>query len=178
MKQIKTKEDYAKLFKGLLDLAGVSEKEFQAYLLGLMKYPKPGDFQLKNKTFQSFPQWGAEWGIYFTPNLYINIDAMNNWKKNLTAEEVKLWAKMFNYQIPTQSELEAVVPVVSEVNSSLCKVGMRQHILPQDLVQKCWSVEALQTARKDETRRLIVVEYQENLPEILPFLAKLKPQFE
>ncbi len=178
MKKLNSKANYAQLFKGLLDLAGVSEKELQTYLLGFMKYPKAGDYQLKNKTFQSEPKWGEEWGIYFTPNQYINIDAMNNWKKNLTADEVKLWAKMFNYRIPTQLELEAIVPVVSSVNTSLCKVGMRQHILPQDLVQKCWSVEALQTARKDETRRLIVVEYQENLPEILPFLAQLKPQFE
>ena len=98
--------------------------------------------------------------------------------EDLTAEEVRVWAKMNGYRIPSEAELKLIVPVVSAVNSSLCAVNMHKHLLPQDLLKRCWSAEALKTARKDETRRLIVVEDQENLPEVLLFLAKLKPMFE
>lgn len=178
MKQLKTNSDYAELFKGLMDLAGVNPHEFELFQKGMRNYPRPGDYQLKNKEFQTEPRWGEEWGIYFTPNKYINIDAMNGWKKDLTAEEVRVWAKMNGYRIPSEAELKLIVPVVSAVNSSLCAVNMHKHLFPQDLLKRCWSAEALKTARKDETRRLIVVEDQENLPEVLLFLAKLKPMFE
>ena len=156
MKQLKTNSDYAELFKGLMDLAGVNPHEFELFQKGMRNYPRPGDYQLKNKEFQTEPRWGEEWGIYFTPNKYINIDAMNGWKKDLTAEEVRVWAKMNGYRIPSEAELKLIVPVVSAVNSSLCAVNMHKHLLPQDLLKRCWSAEALKTARKDETRRLIV----------------------
>lgn len=81
MKQLKTNSDYAELFKGLMDLAGVNPHEFELFQKGMRNYPRPGDYQLKNKEFQTEPRWGEEWGIYFTPNKYINIDAMNGWKK-------------------------------------------------------------------------------------------------
>ena len=107
MKQLKTNSDYAELFKGLMDLAGVNPHEFELFQKGMRNYPRPGDYQLKNKEFQTEPRWGEEWGIYFTPNKYINIDAMNGWKKDLTAEEVRVWAKMNGYRIPSEAELKA-----------------------------------------------------------------------
>ena len=146
MKQLKTNSDYAELFKGLMDLAGVNPHEFELFQKGMRNYPRPGDYQLKNKEFQTEPRWGEEWGIYFTPNKYINIDAMNGWKKDLTAEEVRVWAKMNGYRIPSEAELKLIVPVVSAVNSSLCAVNMHKHLLPQDLLKRCWSAEALKTS--------------------------------
>lgn len=137
MKQLKTNSDYAELFKGLMDLAGVNPHEFELFQKGMRNYPRPGDYQLKNKEFQTEPRWGEEWGIYFTPNKYINIDAMNGWKKDLTAEEVRVWAKMNGYRIPSEAELKLIVPVVSAVNSSLCAVNMHKHLLPQDLLKRC-----------------------------------------
>lgn len=177
MKELKSNKDFEMLFNGLLKAADVTAAELNQYLNGELDFPKAGFFQLKDKTFQPEPKWNEEWGIYFTPNLYINIDAMNDVKKPLTSEQAKVWAEMKEYRIPTDAELKLIAAEVAAVNSSLCDVNMHPHLLSQDVLQTCWSQESLKAAKKDEKRRLIVVEYQENLPDILPFLAKLKPQF-
>ena len=123
MKQLKTNSDYAELFKGLMDLAGVNPHEFELFQKGMRNYPRPGDYQLKNKEFQTEPRWGEEWGIYFTPNKYINIDAMNGWKKDLTAEEVRVWAKMNGKKCPFQQRRRRT----AGPGLCLCRPGGTEH---------------------------------------------------
>lgn len=177
MKELKTKKDFETLFNSLLKAADVTAAELNQYLNGELDYPKAGFFQLKDKTFQSQTAYNKEWGIYFTPNLYVNIDAMNDLKKPLTAEQARVMAEVKEYRIPTEAELKLLAIETAAVNSSLCEVNMHSHLLPQDCPKTCWSQEALKGAYKDEKRCFIVIEYQENLPDVLPFLAKLKPQF-
>lgn len=178
MKTLKTNADYAALFNDLLKAAEVSSHELNHYLSGNYNYPKPGFYQLKDKSFQAENKYGQEAGVYIAANYYIDLDALNGWKKDLTAAQTLVWAEMEGYQIPSAEELKLIEPVLKEVNEALSRTGMAKHILPDNYLNRCWSQEALEQAKgTTRKRRLIVIKEQENLPEILPFLAKIKSQF-
>ena len=178
MKTLKTEADYAALFNDLLKAAGVSSNELNQYLCGNYNYPKPGYYQLKDKTFQAANKYGQEAGVYIDANHYIDLDALNGWKKNLTAEQTLVWIEMEGYPIPSEEELKLAAPVLKAVNEALSLTGMAQHILPNDYLDCCWSLESIEKAKGTAIkRRLIVIKEQENLPEIIPFLAKIKPHF-
>lgn len=175
--ELKTVSDYKSLFNALRDLAGVSEEAFNQYLAG--KYPHPGNYFLKDGSYSKTVRYNCEAGIYFTPNLYVDLVALSNWKKNLNATHTAAWCEMNDYRIPALEELQLLQPQIGTVNTALCDVNMRSHMLTADFINECWYQENLEEYKDSpETKRLLVIRKKDNLAEVIPFLAKLSPMFQ
>lgn len=177
MKTLKTANDYKSLFREILDLTGVSEKMLKQFQN--KAYPQPGDFLLKNGEYAKSTVYDQEAGIYFAPNLYLDLVGLNDIPKDkLIALHAEGWCGAKKILIPTLDELAALQTQVSAVNSSLCDVGMRKFLLPSNLVDQYWYQEILHNPQeKDKTRKVIPIGYKENVPNAVAFMAKLQPLF-
>ncbi len=177
MKKLQNANDYKSLFAEFLAVAGVDEKMLKKYQNG--DYPKPGNYLLKNGSTSSHTVFDEEAGIYFTPNLYLNLIAFSKTpNKKFVARDVEGWCNIQEVQLPTLEELTALQQQVKAVNSSLCDAGMGDFLLQADLVSQCWYQEILQNPQKaKETRRIIPIGCKENVSAAVAFMAKLQPMF-
>lgn len=177
MKILKNASDYKSLFNEFLALTGVSEKMLKQY--ENKDYPQPGNFLLKNGSYSKGVVYNEEAGIYFAPNLYLDLVALNEaTEEKLIALHAEGWCGVKKIIIPTLNELTALQTQVSAVNSSLCDVGMRKFLLPSDLINQFWYQEILHKPQEAEKkRRIIPIGFKENVPEAVAFMAKIKPMF-
>ncbi len=178
MKKLQNANDYKSLFAEFLAVAGVDEKMLKKYLN--KEYPQPGDFLLKDGSYQNGTKYNEEAGIYFSPNLYLNLIAFSKTpNKKFVARDVEGWCNIQEVQLPTLEELTTLQQQVKAVNSSLCDAGMGDFLLQADLISQCWYQEILHNPQKaKETRRIIPIGCKENVPNAVAFMAKLQPLFQ
>ncbi len=147
----------------------------QNYLDG--NCPQPGNYLLKDGSCSVKPVYDQESGIYFTPNHYIDLVALSNCPKRLSAAEAKLWCKMNDYTLPSAKDLERIAPVLKAINGALCDVDMTELLLPADYLQEFWDADSVRQSQDNDEKRLLILGYKANVPEIVIFMGELKKFF-
>ena len=145
----------------MLKIMGISRYDFGSY----KQKEKPihaGDYLLKDGTHSEHTVYDQELGIYINMNQYLELDMP---QQDLSMEQVSIYLKMKQKNLPDYFDLRQVEKVVPLINKSLAAVGMKDYALPEDVVGNVWCVENFAAEKEkgqEETKKRLLLIGQKN----------------
>ena len=121
---------------------------------------RKGYFFLKNGSISPYPVYNQEFGVFIDQHLFIPLKMS---KKMFTAREAKIYFKTLGAKIPDFYQIVRLKLALENFNSALEQVGMKDFVLPSDVLDSVWYEEALESYhREEETRRCVVISEYDN----------------
>lgn len=129
----------------------------------------PGDYLLKDNSFSASTVWGQEKGIFLNNYYCISLDYLPSIA--VTAGEALGYCNAIGLTLPTKEELGDVEICREAVNQSLCCIGKSDRLIPENVLENCWSLEDVKN-KKSGNRRIVIVEDKRHLSyNLLPVLG-------
>lgn len=160
------KEEQATVLDSILKDFGISRYEFKWYQNCPSRYPQPGHYLLKNGRHSASTVYDQEEGIFVNANLYIKLDMP---KEPFTYEQAMVYLKAYEAQVPEYFALRQIAKAVPEINKALNAIGMKDFLLPENVLEECWCKESLDKAFQNsedgniEEKRVLLIGYQHNV---------------
>lgn len=145
---------------------GISRYQFMMYHNNKNCYPQPGHYLLKNGAHSVSTVYDQEAGIFANANLYIKLDMP---KSPFTSEQAMVYLKAYEAQVPEYFALRQIAKAAPEINKALTAVGMKDFLLPENVLEGCWCKESLDKAFQNdeegstEEKRVLLVGNQPNV---------------